>query len=138
MSDKPQRPSPRISPDNAPFWEACARGELHLPCCDACGEPHLPPGPVCPHCLSPDLTWRMASGRGVVSSWTMLHQPGLPAFEDQIPYNIVQVETDEGPRLTATLVSDNGDPPRIGQRVQVEFIRLENGVALPVFRPVEA
>lgn len=137
MSADAGPPRPRVSPDNAPFWEGCAAGELRLPFCGACQRPHLPPGPVCPYCLSPDLAWRRASGQGIIASWTILHQPGLPAFATRIPYNVIQVETEEGPRLTATLIDNGGAPPRIGQRVAVAFRSFDDGLVLPVFRPID-
>ena len=33
-----------------------------------------------------------------------MHKAWFPAFADDIPYNVVQVELEEGPRLTANLI----------------------------------
>jgi uncharacterized protein len=130
------KPLPPISPDNAPFWDACRRHELVLPFCPSCGKAHLPPGPVCPFCFGRPLEWRRASGRGVVSSWTVVHQPWFPAFQPDLPYNVVQVELAEGPRLTANLVEAPNSALRVGLPVEVVFDDVTPDVTLPRFRPV--
>ena len=129
------KPRPRISPDNAPFWAGCKRHELVLPFCAACAKPHLPPGPVCPFCLGDNIEWRRASGRGVVSSFTVVHQPWFAAFKDQLPYNVIQVELAEGPRLTANLVDAPNDVLHVGLPVEVVFDDVTDEVTLPRFKP---
>ena len=135
MSDIAAKPLPRISPDNAPFWAGCRRHELVLPFCAACGRPHLPPGPVCPFCFADTLEWRRASGRGVVSSFTVVHQPWFAAFKADLPYNVVQVELAEGPRLTANLVEAPNDVLRVGLPVEVVFDDVSDEITLPKFQP---
>jgi uncharacterized OB-fold protein len=129
------KPLPRLSPDNQEFWAGCRRHELLLPFCDACGKPHLPPGPVCPFCFSDRLDWRRASGRGVVTSWTVVHQPWFPAFKAELPYNIIQVELAEGPRLTANLVGAANDVLRVGLPVEIVFDDVAPDMTLPRFKP---
>lgn len=126
------RPLPRLSPDNRPFWEGCRDRQLRLPVCEACGKPHLPPGPVCPFCWSQNLVWRRASGRGAITSWVLVHRSWFPAFAEKVPYNVILVELDEGPRLTSTLI--DGGPITIGQRVEVAFEPVADEIVLPVFR----
>ena len=94
------KPRPRIGPDSRPFWDHCLKHQLALPFCEECAKPHLPAGPVCPFCLSERLHWREVSGMGVVSSWVLVHKAWFPAFAAEVPYNVIQVELAEGPRLT--------------------------------------
>ena len=129
------KPLPRITPDNQPFWDALREGKLVLPSCAACGKPHLPPGPVCPFCFSDRLEWRPASGRGTVSTWTVVHKEWFPAFAADIPYNVVQVELEEGPRLTAKVVGLANDRLRVGLSVMIDFDEAREGITLPRFRP---
>ena len=133
MSDN-QKPRPRIGPDSAPFWQGCREHQLLLPTCTACGKPHLPPGPVCPFCFSDSLEWKLASGRGRVSTWTIVHKAWFPAFAAEAPYNVVQVELDEGPRLTSNLVGLGDKKPEIGQRVEVVFDDIDAELTLHRFR----
>jgi uncharacterized OB-fold protein len=130
------KPRPRISPDNAPFWDGCRRHELQLPFCAACGKAHLPPGPVCPFCFDDRLDWRRASGRGTVTSFTVVHQPWFPAFKAEIPYNVVQVELAEGPRLAANLVAAPNTALHIGLPVEVVFDDVAPDLTLPRFKPL--
>ena len=129
------KPLPRITPDNQPFWDALRERELVLPYCAACGKPHLPPGPVCPFCFTDRLEWRVASGRGTVSTWTVVHKEWFPAFAADIPYNVVQVELEEGPRLTARVVGLPNDRLRVGLPVVIDFDEAREGITLPRFRP---
>lgn len=129
------KPLPRVTPDNEAFWQGCRQGELRLAKCEDCAKVHLPPGPVCPFCLSDRLGWQKASGNGVVSSWTVVHQAWFPAFKAELPYNVVQVELAEGPRLTANLVEVANDAIKIGMAVEVVFDAVTQEVTLPRFRP---
>jgi uncharacterized protein len=124
------KPLPRVTPDNEPFYKALAEHRFALPYCNECGKPHLPPGPVCPFCFSERIVWKEASGRGRISTWTVVHKTWFPAFADDIPYNVVQVELDEGPRLTASVIAPN-EKLRIGLPVEIVF-----GQGIPRFKPV--
>jgi uncharacterized OB-fold protein len=132
------RPLPRITPDNRPFWEATRRHELRLQRCTACGRFRYPPSPVCPDCLGETAEWTRVSGRGTVTTWVVFHKLYFPAFAGDLPYNVVQVELEEGPRLTANVVGAPNDAIRIGLPVEVVFDDVTAEVTLPRFRPVRA
>ncbi len=136
MSTNPAtKPFPRLTPDNTPFWEGCRQHRIMLPTCRQCGRPHWPPGPVCPFCFSEDLAWVQASGRGVVSSYVIVHKAWLPAFEADLPYNAAQVELDEGVRLTGNVIGIRDDALHVGMAVEVVFDDVAPDVTLPRFRP---
>ncbi len=130
------RPLPRITPDNLPFWEAARRHELRLQRCSACGRIWWPPGPICPDCLSERFKWAPVSGRGTVSSFVAFHKAYVPAFEDSIPYAVVQVELEEGPHLMANLVDVPNAEIRIGMPVTVVFEDATPEISIPRFRRV--
>ena len=130
------KPLPRVTPDAEPFWKALGERRLVLPYCRGCGKPHLPPGPVCPFCFSERLEWRAASGRGKISTLTMVHKAWVPAFEADIPYNVVQVELDEGPRLTASVVGIPNEGLKVGLPVEVVFDDITPELTMPRFRPI--
>ena len=131
----PVKPRPRLTPDNRRFWDACRAHRLELPWCAKCQLSFLPPSPVCPGCLSEALDWRAASGRGVVSSFVVVHQQWFAAFAEDIPYNVIQVELDEGPRLTSSLVDVDNQDIYIGMPVEVVFDDIDEQLTLPRFRP---
>jgi uncharacterized protein len=127
------KPLPRITPDSQPFWDGCKAHRLLLPFCHDCAKPHLPPEPVCPFCFSDRLEWREASGRGTISTWTVVHQPWFAAFKDDIPYNVVQIELEEGPRLTASIVGADNSVLEVGLAVRVTFEDVSESITLPRF-----
>jgi uncharacterized OB-fold protein len=123
---------PATSPDSLPLWEGYEQHVLRLPRCRACGHHHLPPGPVCPLCFSNDLEWIVASGRGVVSTWVVVQRKYFEDFDP--PYPVVQIQLEEGPRLTAGLRPAELERIEIGAAVEVTFETGPNGMTLPVFR----
>jgi uncharacterized OB-fold protein len=124
----------------APFWEGCARGELLVQACGACGRWRHPPRPMCPYCRSTDVTWDRTSGTGRVWSFVVPHPPLLPAYSPLAPYNVIVVELDDDPkiRFVGNLVAsaegaiNELDPHSItvGEPVQVIFHQLDD-VTLP-------
>jgi uncharacterized protein len=116
----------------APFWEAVDRHELVVQRCDDCGQVVFYPRAHCPSCWSSALTWGPASGRGVVYSQTVVHR-AYGDFADQAPYAVVLVDLDDGFRMMSRVLDG---PVRIGERVEVAFTEVADGVVLPYFRPV--
>ena len=128
------RPLPRITADNRPFWEAARRHQLVLQRCPECARFRYPPAPVCPDCLSEHSEWTPVSGRGRVTTFVVFHKPWFPSFADAIPYNVIQVELEEGPRLTANLVGVPNGEIRIGMDVEVVFDDVTPDTTLPRFQ----
>jgi len=127
-------------PTAAPFWEACARGELVLQTCDSCGRHRMPPRPMCPYCQSTAVRWEPTSGRGRIWSFIVAHPPLLPAFAAVAPYNaiVVELEEDSTIRFAGNLIASNDgeineiDPATIviGEPVRVVFHQIDD-VFLP-------
>ena len=126
------------SPEEAPFWDWCRRGELRLQRCTECGRRRHPPRPRCPWCHSATADWARASGRGTVFTWTVCHPPVLPVFADRVPYNAVVVELEEGPLMVSNLVDVGLDELVVGMAVEVVFRPLGEHLVVPQFRPVRA
>ncbi|MEO8603880.1 MAG: Zn-ribbon domain-containing OB-fold protein [bacterium] len=127
-------PTPVPNADNQGFWDACARGELRLQRCTACRAWRHHPRPMCPACGSFDYEWGLASGRGVVHTFTIVHRPTLPAFEDRLPYNVVVVQLEEGPFMVSNLLDCAAEAIAIGRPVEVVFEPLDETIVLPKFR----
>jgi len=129
-------PIPVPTPETRPFWEAARRHELHLQRCRSCGQHVFYPRAACPHCLSAELEWRRASGRGTLHTFTVVYR-GQRDFPLGAPYVIAVVALAEGPRLMTNLVGVEADPARItiGMPVEVVFEDVSAEIALPRFRP---
>lgn len=116
------------------FWEACARGELLLQRCGACGTFRHPPSSICPKCLSDRHEWVPASGRGTVYTYAVVRQALRSNWEEKLPYVVAVVELDEGPKILTNLVNVPPEAVSIGMPVEVTFEE-RDGSVLPVFQP---
>jgi uncharacterized OB-fold protein len=127
------KPIPPIFNVNAGFWEGSQAGELRLDHCKACDHVWFPPTNSCPNCLSKDIDWKALSGRGKVWSWIWMHQRYGWAFDEELPYLLVQVNLDEGPTLVSTLVGVDKDQLRFDMPVKVAWQQRNEHQAVPVF-----
>ena len=108
---------------------------LLLPKCNTCGLVWYPPSPFCPDCWSKDFTWKRLSGKGRVNSWVVFHQAYFSSLKDDIPYNVAEVELDEGPRLLTNLVDVSNDKIEAGMTVEIVYDDVTENVTLAKFRP---
>jgi hypothetical protein len=131
---RPARPLPRIDEETRGFWEACARHELYVQRCRACRTFRHPPRAVCPACLSSEIEWVRASGRGTVYSFTVTHQNQAPGFRERLPYVLAVVELDCGVRLMTNVVDTPPASVRIGMPVEVVWEDVTEDISLPLFR----
>ena len=130
-----EKPLPHPTPDSQPYWDAAAQGRLLLQRCTACKTLRHYPQPVCPKCCSLGVESVEASGRGAVHSWTVAHHPFHPAFQQDLPYTLLIVDLEEGPRAMGRLDPASTTPLRLGLPVRVSFPHT-GGPPLPIFTPV--
>jgi uncharacterized OB-fold protein len=125
------------SAETVPFWEGVEAHEFRLQRCGSCDRAIFFPRVLCPHCHSDDLSWFRASGRGTIYSYTVVRRT-WGVFAGSVPYTVVLVDLDEGPRFLSRLIGDR--PAEIGRPVEVVFsdLGVENGPVLPCFREVAA
>jgi uncharacterized OB-fold protein len=125
---------PRLDDRNRPFWTGGEVGELRFWRCRDCGRWLHPPTPICPSCLSKDLAVEPVSGRGVVHTFTVNHQPWYPNLDPPYVVAIVELVEQSGLRLTTNLVGIAPDDVRVGLAVRVVFEQYDD-VWLPFFEP---
>jgi len=135
MSTDLPAPSPHVTFETAPFWEAATDGRLVLPRCDECGTVIWYPRQLCPDCGSTTVSWFEASGRGTVYSFTVVRK-GQGPYREAAPYVVAYVELEEGPRMMTNIVGCDPDAVRVDMPVRVTFAPTEKGTALPRFSPV--
>ncbi len=129
MAEYP-RPYPQPDRDTATFWDAQNKHELKFQRCTQCGAVRYVVGPLCPECHSFDHEWIASTGRGTIYSFTVVRHQTHPAFP--VPYTMLLVEMEEGPRVIAQLRDLEGTAAEIGASVHVEWEDLPNQ-SLPVF-----
>jgi uncharacterized OB-fold protein len=139
MTEQPaepaQKPVPAPDEESQPFFNGAKRGVLMLRRCNACSASLHPATETCTECLSDDLTWSEASGRGTLHSFGLMHQNYHPAFTDKLPYNLAVVELDEGPRFNSNVVGIENDALTVGMALEVIFEQYSDEISLPKFRP---
>jgi uncharacterized OB-fold protein len=133
-------PTPAVSRETLPWWQAAAEHRLVVQTCADCALPRHPPGPVCPRCGACEHRWQELSGEGTVYSYTIVHQGFLPALADHVPYVVAVLELDgaDGVRFISNLVDVAADAVRVGLRVAVVWEDMQPGLAVPRFRALRA
>jgi uncharacterized OB-fold protein len=136
MAGDISHPAPSADWETRPYWEGCARGELVLQRCTACGVVQHRPRGLCVSCFSDAIEHFVASGRGRVYAFTITHQNHARGFREACPYVLAYVELEEGPRLLTNVVGCDPTELRIDMPVEVEFAATEGEFPVPRFRPV--
>jgi uncharacterized OB-fold protein len=121
--------APVPTPENQPFFDAAARGELLIKRCADCGEHHYFPRAICPYCFSERTEWVSASGRGTIYSFSVSRRV-LPTA-----YAIAYVTLEEGVSMMTNIVDCDLDAIRIGQAVKLVFKPTDGGPPVPMFTP---
>ncbi|MGW2560534.1 bifunctional MaoC family dehydratase N-terminal/OB-fold nucleic acid binding domain-containing protein [Streptomyces sp. NPDC001514] len=141
----PRRPRPVINRDNAGFWEGVAEHKLLIQRCGGCGTLRFPWLPGCGACGSAEWDTVEAGGEGAVYSYVVMHHPPFPAFtasdhaaDAAGPYAVGLIELAEGVRMVSNVVGVPYDKVHIGMPVRLEFLRVDEELELPVFRPPDA
>ena len=138
MADEYKAPLPNPTPEAKPFWEGLQAHRLQIQRCKDCGTAYFYPRDVCPGCLSANVEWFTASGRGKLHTFVINQRParGFPA---KGPYVLGIVELDEGPRMMTNIIGVEPDPKKLrcDMAVHVVFEPITEEISLPKFRPVE-
>ena len=132
------RPLPVRDELNRHYWDGAQRGELVLLRCASCATYVHPPQRPCPQCRHETLEPTAVSGRGHVYSWSVMHTPGNPGFDSELPYTVLVVELQEQAHLITIGNLLDGDPSelRIDAPVEVCFEKVNDDVTLPQWRLV--
>jgi len=128
-----KKPLPTIDALNRPFWENAQAGRFVLQTCAKCLHVSYPPNPMCPKCLSTELEWRQASGRGVLKSWAVFHRAYWPAFEGDLPYTVCLVRLEEGPIFITNFANGMKSVPTVGASAPVVCEPVTEEITLPQF-----
>jgi hypothetical protein len=69
-----------------------------------------------------------------VYTWTIVRGPTLPAFQDQLPYNVVDVLLDEGIHFQSQLLDCPPEQIQADLPVQAVFVPVSDDITLVKFR----
>ncbi|HKF90717.1 MAG TPA: bifunctional MaoC family dehydratase N-terminal/OB-fold nucleic acid binding domain-containing protein [Acidimicrobiia bacterium] len=131
--ERPLRPRPALTQDNAFWFEGARQHRLLIQRCKQCGTLRHPPRPMCAECRSYEWDVVDASGRGTVYSFVVNHYPQVPAFAYPLAVGLIELE--EGTRLVANVIGVEPSEIRVGMPVEVEWVDHDPDLSLPAFRP---
>jgi uncharacterized OB-fold protein len=122
----PRYSAPQIDWESRAYWEGAGRGELVLQRCRTCQVVQHRPRGLCVSCLSDEIEHFVASGRGEVYTYSVVHQNQMPNFRNVLPYVVAYVQLEEGPQLLTNIVGCEPDSVSIGMSVRVDFVPTED------------
>ncbi len=109
----------------AKYWrEIPQRFRLEAAKCASCGKIFFPPRLICDKCKSRQFEKIRLKDEGKVLTYTII-RVGSSQFADQTPYAVGVVELDDGVRITSQIVDCDFDKLTIGQRVRIEFRKIQ-------------
>lgn len=92
--------------------------------CTGCGKVFFPPRLVCNSCQGRSFTQTTLAQTGVIETFTII-RVAPSGFTDQAPYAVGIVKLDDGVKTTAQIVDCDLEKLAIGDRVKLEFRRLQ-------------
>lgn len=101
--------------DSEWWWRALIDGRFLLPRCNA-GHVYFPPAPYCPVCGWRGFTPVEAPPGGEVYSWVVVRWAMDAAYRGDVPYTLIAVDLDAGPRMIGRLHGAEASP---GLRVRL-------------------
>lgn len=120
--------------DNAPWWKEVEEGKIPIQTCNQCGTLFHPPRPMCGECGAMDMGYIASSGKGTIHTFTVMHHPQFPGYD--FPILAILVDLEEGTRIVSNLLGCKPEDVHIGMAVQGKVEEGDDGMKLPVFRPV--
>ena len=128
-----QKPLPTIDGDSEVLWEGLKEGQLLLQHCADCGHVQYYQQSLCRLCQSKNLAHKPASGHGKIHSYSVVHRAPGPAFKGDVPYAVLLVELEEGPRMISSLVGKDFDALDFDLPVKLQTVKISDDVCLPYF-----
>jgi uncharacterized OB-fold protein len=132
-----KKPVPIPNEASRPFYDGAREHRLMIQQCTTCGAVMWPVKSRCTNCLNSTVTWVQASGRGTLYTFALMHQVYHPGFADEVPYNIAQVDLEEGLRVMSNIVGCSNTDLEIGMPLEVTFEDISDEVSLPKFKPAQ-
>jgi hypothetical protein len=133
----PAKALPTVTEENRPFWDGARAGRLVMQQCAQCGHIRYPIQALCPKCLNDKCTWAQLSGHGTVFAIVVYHQAFNKAWAADVPYNVVIVQLDEGPRMFSNVVGAVNSEVAVGDRLAVLFEPIADDLVVPRFRRLD-
>lgn len=113
------------------FYERLKRRDFSSTWCEECKKFVFPPRPFCTYCYGKNLVWRKLPEEGTLYAFTQ--QERSIRFSKPDVIGIVEIE---GIGKILTRIDAPYESLRIGMRVKLDFIEVENRLVLHQFKPI--
>lgn len=131
------KPLPTPDGDSQALWDGFKNGELLLQHCDDCGHVQYYQQGMCRLCQSTKLRHKAASGKGTIYSYSVVYRAPGPAFKDDVPYAVLLVQLEEGPRMISSLVGKNFNGLDFDVAVKLTTAAISDEISLPYFELID-
>lgn len=118
------------------FFKNLREGRLTTTKCKRCEKLLWPPRIVCPKCLSDELEWVDLGSEGELYAFTEMRLGAPLGFAEDVPFCIGIVKIG-GLSISARIDDAKYEDLKIGDRVQLKIIELEDGRVFYRFAPSE-
>ena len=132
--DAIKKPLPAPDADSAVLWRGLRDGVLLLQHCANCGHVQYYQQAMCRQCGGENLVHRAASGRGKVHSFSVVHRAPGPAFKADLPYAVLLIDLEEGPRMISTYTGGKAEEVTFDMDVVLVCEPVNEDITLPRFR----
>ena len=132
------KPLPTPTPWSQYFWDGCKEGKLYIQQCKDCGKNIFYPKLYCPFCLSKELAWIQATGKGRIYTYMVVYAYQPTEFEEDVPYAVAVIDLEEGVRMMSNIVESDLEGVCCDAPVEVLFDKVTEEITLPKFRLVKS
>ncbi len=126
---------PETDHDSAPYWKYLKEHKARLQKCGNCGDFRFPAYPSCPYCGKLGGEWTPISGLGTIYSWTIVCHPIDPRLAAEVPFVVVLIELEEGPRVTGRLIGCDPAEIKGNMPVKARYDDVDIDLTLMNFEP---
>jgi uncharacterized OB-fold protein len=132
--DAMRKPVPAPDADSAALWRGLRDGVLLLQHCGDCAHVQYYQQAICRECGGGNLSHRPASGRGKIHSFSVVHRAPGPAFKADLPYAVLLIDLEEGPRMISTYTGGKPEDVTFDMDVVLVCEPISEDVTLPRFK----
>ena len=131
------KPLPQPTEWSKPFWEGTKQHTLLIQKCTDCKTLIMYPKLFCPNCLSKNLEWVKASGKGKLYTFTTVYSYGPSEFAEDVPYTVGVITLEEGVKMMSNIIGCEPEAVKCDMPVEVVFEDVTPEITLPKFKPVK-
>ena len=132
-----QRPLPNPTTFSKPFWDGAKEGKLLIQRCKACGTKIMYPKKYCPVCMSDDLEFVEACGKGKILTYTKTVNNAYSGMQELMPFTSAVVMLDEGVQLCTRIVDSEDEDIEVEAPVEVVFEKVNDDCTLVNFKVIK-